>query len=145
MNPLCKHNESQNFLTEVLSLQRNPTETAALKVENLNHLSKSENGNNPRALRNPPQMLKQGYLKRLPGRVNVRDVIPLPVNASLGKALVNSHWKIGLLSKLAVNYRRNGAKLHSLERKPQLHWSGAVKWFLYYKENYFIFLLKSLK
>lgn len=62
--------------------------TAALKVENLNHLSVSENGNNLRAPRNPPQMLRQGYLKRLPGRVNVRDMISPPVNASWERHLL---------------------------------------------------------
>lgn len=129
------------LLAQVLSPQRNPTVTTVLKIENVNHLSKSENENSPRAPRRPPETLRRGQPKRLPGRVNARDAISLPVNASPGKALVNSHWKIGLLSKSAANYRRNGARLRSPPWTSQLHRSGAVKWLLYFKENYFLFLL----
>lgn len=73
---------------KVLSLQRNPTVAIVLKIENFNHLSEVRTEIVPEHPEFLHERWDQADWKRLPGRVNVRDVIPLPVNASLERRLL---------------------------------------------------------
>lgn len=136
MNSLCGHNQSQKFLLSKVPAEKSHSDCNFGSRDFPSLLPQSENGNSLRAPVNPPQMLRWGWLWRLPRRT-VIDMISFQPVLFQERSVFTPPENQALLSKSGVNYRRKSAKLHSLEGKSQLQGSGTVKWLLYFK-NYFI-------